>query len=430
MTLFTNLQTSRNMRRATAAARFIGLAALTALASMLALRSEAQVRANDCGYGHYTKIGARNYIIGTPVNGALDYRFTFTPTNGGNALTLDAGLDIPQISLTPLAYGTTYNVTIAPSFDGVNFDAPSTACPIAMIPNPILGVPNTVLRVADRNASNLYTDTRRNYVMAEQVPGANTYQFLITKVGGGVSRTMTSDRAALELDQLATAYPGFLVYGSTYNIRVRVRVESRWGTYGDGHKISIGQAPSFAPSALSNGDCGATNVEPMTDYLFATPTTAASAYVFKFSTTPNGTPFATRSSDRPNCSLAQLGGVFAATTTYYVKVDAIVAGVTVTGTTECTFVTGIGPQPKLAGQSTLDKAPNAVLFPNPAVGEATLQADGLKSYRIMDLMGRCVDSANETASRTQIGQGLPAGTYLVHATLQSGATETLRLILR
>lgn len=384
------------------------------------------LRSQDCGFMRFSKVGARSVIGVTSVASVDSYEFTFDPTGAGNNIIVNSSTPFYNLSSSALAYGATYSVTIRTVRDNIKSIA-STPCTIALVGNPAISVPNTQLRSDDCGYADFTLNTGRNYVGADAVAGADNYSFEFTNTTTSVTETYSTTSRFATFPDINAAFPGFIQYGQSYDVRVRATVDGILGSYGLSCNVALIAAPIPALTQLRPFDCGATRSVD-TSYLIANPVAGGTSYTFNFFTAPGAAlPYASLVNTGEVIVLADVTPSLIYGTTYYVTVDVSQDGVPAFGTDTClVYIAPVTPRLTGAGQGNVDMLS---LYPNPSRGAATLEGSNIASIEVADLAGRIVEQRNVTTNRTMVGAGLKAGAYTVHVTMASGEVRSLRLVL-
>ncbi len=209
--------------------------------------TESNIRTQYCqGINDF---GLQDQLLAVYVPNATAYRFTFfdgilthTRTKTSYGLLLS---DVPG-----LEYGKTYQVTVEVQVNGT-WSTPGDVCSINMLSQP----PATFVRAQFCNGTYLFPNS--NYILADQVYGADQYQWRFTPTLGG--QALTQMTGTLSLAFHLTNMP--LQSGATYDVAVRARVQGLWGDYAASCPLTIQANPTVnsghvSASKLIAGDEG------------------------------------------------------------------------------------------------------------------------------------------------------------------------------
>ena len=222
-------------------------------------------------------------------------RWYLTAT-GGSSLT----------SNTTLVSGTTYYAS--QTLNGCEGESRAAALVT------LFGIPTTKIRNSQCGITILSINTQ---IAANVVTGAQLYRFEVTN--GATVNTVDVNKYNFKLTQT----PG-ITYGTTYGVRVAVRMGGIWGAYGVSCTIttpSIISASSVPLTKIRPSDCG-TTLPVLSREIHANLITAATAYRFEIT---NGASVTTFVSPIYYFNLTNIAGA-AYATTYSIKVAAQVAG--------------------------------------------------------------------------------------------------------
>ena len=175
-----------------------------------------KVSDTQCG----TTLAALNSsIYYVAIYNAQAYRFEVT--NGTSVVTYDLTNTANLFNLTQItsgaAYATTYSIRVASKVNGV-WSAYGTSCSIT--------TPAAITKVkASMCGTTLATISTS--ILADALTGVQGYRFEVTSPSN-VVRTFDATTNLFNLTQLT----GGAAYGTTYSIRVAVKVNGVWGAYG------------------------------------------------------------------------------------------------------------------------------------------------------------------------------------------------------
>lgn len=161
-----------------------------------------------------------DHIQAYPVPYATHYRFTLDDgvdilTKTGSAYTL------PLYQVAGISLNKTYDVTVQSRVNGL-WSPAGTVCTINMLSQ----VPNIGLQTQFCGGSYAYPSAQ--YLLAENVQGADEYQWRFTPSGGGLVQLQNTSGLSLAF-HWATDLS--LVAGSSYDVAVRARIGSIWGSF-------------------------------------------------------------------------------------------------------------------------------------------------------------------------------------------------------
>ena len=187
-------------------------------------------------------------ITAVAVNGATQYQFEFSDvsTQAVYATKTSSPASLNIGTVTPaLQWGTQYKVRVRAyitSFAG-NY---GNICTIGLVPNPaIYGVPLTQLRTSDCGKLNFLIT---NSIVANAVAGATQYEFEFTSTTSGlVVATKLQTSAILTLSGVSG-----ISAGNTYQVRVRARITTTIGNYGNSCLIGILSSGRYSNNEVTN----------------------------------------------------------------------------------------------------------------------------------------------------------------------------------
>ncbi len=226
-----------------------------------------QVAASQCGLTVPDLSGNFNCV---PVSGANDYEWEFTNSGLGYSYTKQKGssaANILKTAIIGLQYGATYNVRVRAKIASV-WGSYSTVCTITIgtsIPNTQVAASQCGLTVPDLSG----------YFYCNAVSGANDFEWEFTNSGLGYS--YTKQRGSNAANILRTAILG-LQFGATYDVRVRAKVGSVWGSYNTVCTITIGSSTPTTQVAASQ--CG--QAMNLSGLFYCVPVTGAQDYEWEF----------------------------------------------------------------------------------------------------------------------------------------------------
>jgi hypothetical protein len=204
-----------------------------------------QLRSVDCGK---LNLVPGSQVACNAVAGATNYEFEFRDvvTNAVYATRVTTSTILaPGVVVPALNWNTQYQCRVRARVGGVwgNF---STSCIIGMAPNPaVVGVANTKLSAKWCNKSNIGLATTIDCI---QISMANRYEFEFTDVLTSAVSTIQQSSKYLVLSSVTPA----LVAGHTYQVKVRARVSTTWGSFSDVCTLGIASSARYAePEAVS-----------------------------------------------------------------------------------------------------------------------------------------------------------------------------------
>ena len=159
--------------------------------------------------------------------------------------------------------------------------------------------------------------TINSQIAADVVTGSQMYRFEVTN--GSTFSTFETTKFNFDLTKIAGS-----TYGTTYSIRVALKMNNVWGAYGAACSITspaILSSSNVPVTKLRTADCGA-NLTSLNKEIHANLVTAATAYRFEIT---NGSNVTTFESLIYYFNLTNIAGA-AYATTYSIRVAAQVAG--------------------------------------------------------------------------------------------------------
>lgn len=231
-----------------------------------------QVCATDCGD---TLVYITQTVNNDPVPGATNYEwewvntglsFSFTKLRNSSLTSFD-----PQW-VTGIQCNTTYDVRVRACVGGVwgNFG------PVCQITTP--KQPTTKVRAPD---CGITLDSIGQTIYCDVVVGASDFEWEWVNAGLGFNFTKTR---GYNLTNFIPTWVAGLKYGTTYNVRVRVKASGVWGSYGAVCQITT---PVFPSTKVRASDCGIT-ISSMGQQLFCDAVPGATNYEWKWVNTVLG----------------------------------------------------------------------------------------------------------------------------------------------
>ena len=397
-----------------------------------------QVTAADCGItlGHISEI-----FLCDPVAGATNYQWEFAPQGGGTTLykTRNNGqTNMWMSAVAGIQNGTTYDIRVRAFVGGWGAYGPTCS-----ITTPAGAVPSTQLSTSSCNIS---TSTLQLWVYADAVASATDYEFQFTPQGGGsaVSRL----RGSANPNMLLSIVSG-LQYGTTYDVQVRAYQGSAVGAYGS---ICTIQITGSNTTQVRAADCN-TTVASFGTLFYCDAVSGATNYEWEFVPQGGGT---TRTKTRNNAATNMwfnAVGQIQTTTTYDVRVRALVGGVWGSYGPVCTLtsgssLTGNNGNNSIASSNTGSMNTNIatvgrmMVYPNPNQGNELMVAlsdlsghAGTARIEIFDIYGKKVHEERVAISGSDVqkmilfDQELQKGVYIV-SVLAEGEQYTSKLVVR
>ncbi len=182
-----------------------------------------QLRALDCGI---TVSKFNQYLFAIPVLGAQSYQFLYTNTATSQQFTKIRPNYVNSLYWgNALEIGATYDVQIRIMMDGIwgNYGA---TCQVS---TPVT-IPTTQVRSIDCGAT---VSSFSQYIYANQIIGAEEYQFLYTNSITSQQYTKTRVNYVNSL-----SWAGITDLSATYDVKVRLKFNGVWGNYGPTCQIS------------------------------------------------------------------------------------------------------------------------------------------------------------------------------------------------
>ena len=237
-----------------------------------------QLQSSSC---NSTNIALTANVTATAVSGALGYRFRIVGSNTGatgwsaNTFILNRTTNNFKFNMAPgVIWGQTYQVQVAVSMDGVNYQPYGNACNVTL-----QNIPTTQLETVHCGSTNVALST---FVRANSISGAAGYRFRVTGTNTGgtgwIGNVFVLNRPNREFrfDMI----PG-VVSGITYQVEVAVLSQNgvTYGSYGTPCSVTLAMgviaSTSIAPSICALGSVGGGH------NISATPVTGALGYRFR-----------------------------------------------------------------------------------------------------------------------------------------------------
>ncbi len=358
-----------------------------------------------------TKIGA------TPISMATGYRFEITAagvTTVYNATTYNFRLSDVGVA----AYGTSYAIRVAALVNGV-YGNYGTSCSISTPTLSTSTIPTTSVIPSYCGTTLATLDTK---IGAIPVTAASGYRFEITTAGG----TTVYDSS---LYNFRLADTGVAAYGTTYAIRVAVKINGVWGAYGAACTVTtpVLNSNSIPLTKLLPAFCGAT-LAALDTKIGAVIVAGATKGRFEV-TIAGGSPVVYEVAAY-NFKLSQTGVPVLYNTNYAIRVAAYVNGVWGNYGISCTVTTPAATAPARLKAKSFEVA----AYPNPFDTAFNLNLETPSkeevTIAVYDMMGKLVETHQVNpmeVANLAIGTNFAAGMYNVIVS-QANEMQALRLI--
>ncbi|OFX37844.1 MAG: hypothetical protein A2X08_06015 [Bacteroidetes bacterium GWA2_32_17] len=159
---------------------------------------------------------------------------------------------------------TGYN-TLTGTVTVLNADAVKNLVMTLVIPTTKLRDAYCGITVANLNA----------YILCDPVTGADDFQYNFVNTASGYNQTIA--RGAATTSIYLSTVPG-LIYGKTYDVKVKAHVGGNWGNYGAMCQLST---PSIPNTKLRDSYCGI-SVTSLTGYILCDPVAGATDFQYNF----------------------------------------------------------------------------------------------------------------------------------------------------
>ncbi|MCO6498848.1 MAG: T9SS type A sorting domain-containing protein [Vicingus serpentipes] len=201
-----------------------------------------QLRSSDCGIA---MTSYNNYITCDYVSGATEYEYEF--------VNIGLGFNQTYVSLNPnyrfvylhnvlgILDNTTYDVRVRAKVDG-SYTSYGSICQVTTP----AGL-TTQLRPSD---CGLIMASYDNYITCDYVSGATEYEYEFVNIGLGFNQTYVSLNPNYRFVYLNNV-PGILD-NTTYDVRVRVKVDGSYTSYGSSCQITTPSAPALIAQHPNN----------------------------------------------------------------------------------------------------------------------------------------------------------------------------------
>ncbi len=197
--------------------------------------------------------GASDYflsenILADPLTGATSYRFTFDDGVNAPIVYTSNNYSVQLYQVPGLQYATTYSVTVEALLAG-GYTTPGPACSINMKVKP----ENIGILASDCNGT--YTAPSSDFILADNVLGAEFWEFRFTPLGGGAAFSVIHPNLSLTLDGSITQFTAGPV---TYDVDVRVFAGGVFGDYSAVCPLTVIYTP---PPAAPMGETGGSAIK-------------------------------------------------------------------------------------------------------------------------------------------------------------------------
>ncbi len=375
-----------------------------------------KVQSTQCG----TTLAALNTTISAvAVTNATGYRFEVT--NNSTVYTYDSLTNSFNLSMlsSPVFYGETYAVRVSVKYNTI-WQPYGDSC--------LVYTPSSPAKVqATQCGATIAALNTTIYSVA--VTGATGYRFEVTN--GNDVYTYDSLTNYFNLMQLN----GVILYGSTYSIRVSVKLYNVWQPYGASCSVATPVAPL---TKLQTTQCGITLASGNATVLSAIAVAVAQKYRFEVSLGSSVYTYDTASSSVRSFKMTAVSGLtLVSGTTYTVRVAIKANGVWQPYGSSCNITTfGVAPIARLDPESITEATFNVSANPNPFIANFTFSlitsSEEKVAIMVYDMTGRLLDRQEVSPSailELQIGDLYPSGVYNIIVS-QGNNIKTLRLVKR
>ncbi|TAL57403.1 MAG: PKD domain-containing protein [Bacteroidetes bacterium] len=204
-----------------------------------------QLIAAHCGM---TLTDMTQYINCVYIAAASDYRYRITHAASGFSTVYTKGTYhsyFQMSNVSGVGYGKTYNVEVAAYVNGV-WGSYGSMCTVT---TPATPTSQLVPAHCGITTASIYT-----YISSKWVPGATIYEYRITHPASGFAATYTkySYHTYFQMSLV-----GGIEYNKTYNVDIRLYIDTAWGSYGSICTITTppsGLAPDMEARNETNGN--------------------------------------------------------------------------------------------------------------------------------------------------------------------------------
>lgn len=253
------------------------------------------------------------------------------------------------------------------------------------------------------------------------VAGATEYTFEITRVDTNEITTVVSP---IYYFYPATKIPGVLVYGKSYNVRVKALIGGTYKNFGDNCILTT---PALPATKLLTSQCGVT-YSNLNFTLNANRISLVTKYRFRV---VNGATERIAEVSRNYIVPSDLAGGYANNTVYTVDVATLYNGLWSAYGPACTVTT---PFIRMASENINTNIFEVKAFPNPFARNFSLDvqssSDDLVQVKVYDMIGRELESKKAYVSELgsqEIGTNYPSGIYNIVVS-QGEKVKSIRMV--
>jgi len=359
--------------------------------------------------------------LDTPIHakwtyGAQIYRFEVT--NGTTVTIYDSPIYYFNLTKIPSStYSTTYSIRVAINVNGVWGDYGSS-CSVTTPALAVVGVQTTQLISADCGVT---LSSMNSPIHAKWMYNTQAYRFELTT--GATTLVYETPSYYFNLNQITGT-----AYGTTYSIRVAIKVEGVWGAYGSSCPVT---SPTLSTNTVPTTQihpnyCG-TTLATLDTKIPASTVYNAQGYLFEIITGGVTTVY---DSTTYNFKLSQAGVIVANGTTYSIRVAAKVNGIYGNYGASCNVTTPTS----IAKHVEETKIFTVVAYPNPFNTafklKVTTETEETVFVSVYDMMGKQIENKAVNISEIEnitIGQDYAAGIYTIIVS-QGTNTNIVRLV--
>ncbi len=372
-----------------------------------------QLIAADCG--------ATLSSLDTPIHAKWKYGvqiYRFEVTNGTTVTIYDSPIYYFNLTKIPSStYSTTYSIRVAINVNGVWGDYGSS-CSVTTPALAVVGVQTTQLISADCGVT---LSSMNSPIHAKWMYNTQAYRFELTT--GATTLEYETPSYYFNLNQIAGT-----AYGTSYSIRVAIKVEGVWGAYGSSCPVT---SPTLSTNTVPTTQihpnyCG-TTLATLDTKIPASPVYNAQGYLFEITTGGVTTVY---DSTTYNFKLSQAGVVVTNGTTYAIRVAAKVNGIYGNYGSSCNVTTPTS----IAKHIEETKVFTVAAYPNPFSTafklKVTTETEETVFVSVYDMMGKQIENKAVNTSEIEnitIGQDYAAGIYTIIVS-QGTNTNIVRLV--
>lgn len=186
--------------------------------------------------------------------------------------------NLSNFSSAGIQYSTTYRVRVR-TWIGTTSNTSAFSATNCFVVTP---APTSKIHSSQCNAtlSTLYSN-----IAADNVQGAEAFQYELTKQPSGPTNTYEKTTGTLNVFSLSSFSNAFIDYNTTYQVRVRVKVNGSYGPYGTVCNIIT---PSSVPNSQLENYCNS-SISALNTPLFGVEVAGADAYKFQVTDGTNTT---------------------------------------------------------------------------------------------------------------------------------------------